>query len=336
MKVWNEIATGDGSGRYSGTYRWQGASTGFGPNSQLFATHRVPTYDADDPWPNRVSTVMSWLTNSTHPANLVFLYYNEPDTQGHSLSPDSLQEEGLYTMIRTIDDRVGYLIDELKQADIYDSLDIIIVSDHGMETVYNSTIMDTTDFSDRSLFTNYGSSPNYQLKVHNPDDIQKVYDDFSAAALTRNFSVYIKEEMTKYNYSLSRRIQDIILVADPGFAFEDNYRYLNAKGVTGVHGYDNNHPNMYAFFTARGPSFKQGYTSPTPINNIDLVPLICKIIGIPEPPNNGTLSHTLHLLVNNPTEPSTTHPTEPNTSSTFSTNCFILLLMVTLCTIIIT
>jgi ectonucleotide pyrophosphatase/phosphodiesterase family protein 5 len=199
-------------------------------------------------------------------------------------------------MIRTIDTRMGYLVDELKKEAIYSDIDIIIVSDHGMETITRERIINTTTFSDSSLYTNYGSTPVYQIKIHDPSNIPRVYEDFSKEAETRNFSVFKREDLGHFNFTNNRRIQDIVLIADPTYAFEDNERYLNEKGVSGVHGYDNGWPNMRAFFMAKGPSFKQGFVSESPINNIDIVPLICNILGLPEPPNNGSFEHSLNLL----------------------------------------
>lgn len=37
----------------------------------------------------KVDTVMQWLTDAQQPANLVLLYFDEPDFMGHVYSPQS-------------------------------------------------------------------------------------------------------------------------------------------------------------------------------------------------------------------------------------------------------
>jgi len=61
-------------------------------------------------------------------------------------------------------------------------------------------------------------------------------------------------------------------------------------GVIGYHGFDNHNPNMRPYFIAHGPDFKHGVKIP-PFHNVDLFPLICKLMGFGAPPNNGTLRH---------------------------------------------
>ena len=65
-----------------------------------------------------------------------------------------------------------------------------------------------------------------------------------------------------------------------------------------MHGYDNVDPQMKPYFMATGPLFKKGGVV-TPFENIDLYPLICQVMGLTTPPNNGSIQNTLPLL--NPT-----------------------------------
>lgn len=64
----------------------------------------------------------------------------------------------------------------------------------------------------------------------------------------------------------------------------------------GVHGYDNRLLPMHPFFIAHGPEFKHKFIA-DPFDNIDLFPLICKIIGIQTPASNGTYAHVKNLIV---------------------------------------
>ena len=67
------------------------------------------------------------------------------------------------------------------------------------------------------------------------------------------------------------------------------------KIVWGSHGYDNRNPNMRPYFLAHGPAFKKGVEI-EPFENTDLFPLICHLMGIVPPGNNGTLEHVESAL----------------------------------------
>jgi predicted AlkP superfamily pyrophosphatase or phosphodiesterase len=262
-----------------------------------------------------VDTVISWLTDDDKPINLAFLYSNEPDSQGHS---DGTEDEATLQVIRESDDRAGELVAKLKAAGIYDSVNLIFVSDHGMQTVSNETIINTTTMVNSSLYTNPGGSPVYQIWPEEGVSVEQLHEAFLNGSQTydRNFRVYKKEEMGFVNFTSNRRISPLVLLAQPGYAFEDVERNLNGQGKYGVHGYDNRFSSMYAFFVARGPQFKTGYLSPSPIDNVDLVPLISEILGIPPPPNNGSLRHTEHFLRvddGEPTSPENSESSPPTT-----------------------
>jgi hypothetical protein len=53
---------------------------------------------------------------------------------------------------------------------------------------------------------------------------------------------------------------------------------------------------MRAFFTAHGPAFKPGSVL-EPFENVDIVPLICQITGLPQPDTNGSALSFQNALV---------------------------------------
>lgn len=54
---------------------------------------------------------------------------------------------------------------------------------------------------------------------------------------------------------------------------------------------------MKPIFIARGPNITENHLAPT-IRNIDIYPMICKLLGIEPAPNNGSLQATANFLVN--------------------------------------
>lgn len=63
----------------------------------------------------------------------------------------------------------------------------------------------------------------------------------------------------------------------------------------GDHGYNNSLPDMHPFFMAMGPAFRVNHTVET-FKNVDVYPLICKILGIEPAPNNGSMDIVQSLL----------------------------------------
>jgi|LakMenEpi03Aug12_release.lakeMendotaPanAssembly.Ray.scaffolds.fasta_scaffold2137724_1 hypothetical protein len=63
-----------------------------------------------------------------------------------------------------MDDNLAYLIKLLKQENIYDSMNIITLSDHGMQTMSNPSTILVQDWTDRTLInstrTVYGVTTN--------------------------------------------------------------------------------------------------------------------------------------------------------------------------------
>lgn len=269
---------------------WAGSSTPYGANNEYRCKHYI-AYNSSIPWSERVDTVIEWMTHEEYPANMVFLYYNEPDSAGHSYGTE---DDRTIEAIKQSDERAGQLFQKLANAGIYDLINIIILSDHGMQTVTRDKIINTTDIIDRNLYQRLGSTPVYHILPKNVDDTDRIYDAFKAASYSNRFSVYRKHELTHLHYSENRRIMPIVLLADPGYGFENIYN--NANPNYGVHGYDPNFRNMSALFIAAGPLFKKGYVSQLPVNNIDLVPLFAKIMNVKNVPTDGTLERVELLL----------------------------------------
>ncbi len=65
--------------------------------------------------------------------------------------------------------------------------------------------------------------------------------------------------------------------------------------LVGQHGYNNSLPEMHPYFIAYGPAFKRGYNV-TQFMNLDIFPLMCHILGVKCPPNNGSFERVKPLL----------------------------------------
>jgi len=282
--VTNQQAASD---RHSGGMMWPGTAA----RIQNQTANHYYNYSDSVTWIERVDGVMSWITNETDPANCVFLYFEEPDSAGHKYGPDSPQ---VVTEIQNADNITGYLINKLIEAKLYDKVNIIITSDHGMANVPNKNYINMTAIVDPKLYKFYGSSPVWSI-LPNPGKEDEVYNGFLKASKTSDFKVYKKADIPEvYHYKNNRRILPILLVSSENW---DIAPWAEDEGgsVHGNHGYNNSIASMHPFFIAHGPDFKKGFLS-KPFRNIDIYPLMCHLLGVSPRPNNGTLDNVKDLL----------------------------------------
>jgi predicted AlkP superfamily pyrophosphatase or phosphodiesterase len=196
----------------------------------------------------------------------------------------------------SLDSLIGKLFNGLREINLYDSTNIIVVSDHGMIDISNERIINVDEILNehKPKLIDYGPVM-YVLPEEN--EIENIYKKLKSAE--NHFKVYKRNEIPEYfHFSKNPCISDIVLIAEPGWSLmtsKDVSRYGNMNSG-GNHGYDNNTVDMHGIFFAIGPDFKQGYTSGT-IENIDIYPLLAKILRI-FPNNNidGKLERIEYLL----------------------------------------
>jgi len=287
---------------YSGEFIWETAkkqgiitASFFWPGSEVSAEHRHPDYymeyQHNMPYHKRVQGVLDWLKlPSSKRPHFITLYFHETDSKGHDYGPNSYE---INTAIKLLDGLVGDLTDGINQLSFKDSVNIILVSDHGMTEIYEDKIINVDKILGDKKAELWESGP---VMMVNPkeDGIYKLLKENS-----KNFYVYKKDELPDfYSFSDHPFIYPIILVAKPGYSLEKNISE-NQNGYPiskGNHGYEKDFLDMHGIFVASGPAFKVGYKTGT-IWNIDIYPLICEILNIsPYQPIDGKLERIGFIL----------------------------------------
>ena len=89
----------------------------------------------------------------------------------------------------------------------------------------------------------------------------------------------------------------VLAVADDGWEISTRgYFDSHPEAYTGAqHGYDNEAVSMRAFFLAAGPSFREGIAVP-PFQNVHVYEMLCRILGVPPAPNDGSLDSVRAML----------------------------------------
>ncbi len=249
------------------------------PGSELKLDYRRPDYvkhyNQNFPYYPRVDTVIHWLQlpYSERP-HFITLYYSLTDTYGHRYGPNSKE---INYAIASVDSVLGYLFKRTAEIGMRDSVNFILVSDHGMTEVSKERIIKFEEILKGLEYSYEGGGP-FLLISPKGKNKNEIYARLKNAE--HHFKVYLKEEMPEYfHYKENSFIPEIILVADLGWEILSNEAAKNFD-THGDHGFDNHLLDMHGIFFATGPAFKKGYATGT-ILNIDVYPLLCKIFQIP-------------------------------------------------------
>lgn len=93
-----------------------------------------------------------------------------------------------------------------------------------------------------------------------------------------------REELpARLHYGRNPRVAAIICIAEPGWTILAGAPTYPVKG--GAHGYDNQDPQMLALFVANGTGLKGDIGV---VDNIEVYPLLMKLIGVAPLPNDAT------------------------------------------------
>ncbi|XP_034435461.1 ectonucleotide pyrophosphatase/phosphodiesterase family member 5 [Hippoglossus hippoglossus] len=272
------------AGGRSGAAMWPGSDVkihGMFPSQFLH-------YNASVSFEARVERIIGWFSAPKEDAvDFGVLYWEEPDESGHQLGPQSPLMDAI---IAGIDEKLGFLINELKKAGLFEKVNLIVTSDHGMTQLFTDNIIELDEYVTRDLYTWVDKSPVVGI-LPNEGKLDEVYDKLVDA--NPNMAVYKKEDIPeRFHYQHNRRIMPIILEAKEGWTILQN---RTGSFMLGNHGYDNTLRSMQPVFVARGPAFRQNYLKPS-MRSVDLYPLMCHILSVRPLPNNGSLSNVRDLL----------------------------------------
>jgi predicted AlkP superfamily pyrophosphatase or phosphodiesterase len=290
---------GDGSW-YGGVPLWvlaekQGMRSAcfFWPSSDAEIDGTRPTdylhYDGKFPNEKRVRQVLAWL--SLPPArrpHFITLYFSDTDGAGHEFGPESSQTgDAVYE----VDKEIGTLMAGLKALQL--PVDVIVLADHGMTAVEGNWI-DLDHYADLSGFETVGSS----LYPKDESAAARAFQQLKGAS--DKFVAYRRADVPAYlHYNGNPRIGDPVVIPTGPYmirAHATENPEIVQPTAKGEHGYDPRQmKDMRAIFFAVGPDVRQG-VKVAPFENIDVYPLIAKILGLKIGPIDGHLDGLQEIL----------------------------------------
>ncbi|MDK2979350.1 MAG: hypothetical protein PWP52_2064 [Bacteroidales bacterium] len=277
--------TAEKQGVKSASYFWVGSEAA---HKNIFPTYNY-AYDGSVSFEKRVEDVINLLKlPEKERPQLIMWYIQEPDGIGHNAGPNG--QETL-NMITYLDSLVGIFNKKINELPFHKNINVIITSDHGMgeinkeKTLYLDKIIDTSwiQYID-------GANPVYSIEAKD-----EFYDTlYKKLTHTDQIKAWKKEDVPeRLHFGKNQRVKDFIVVADSSWSLlisSDKSAYSG-----GAHGYDNRNKDMHAIFYAYGPAFKRNHKHKA-INNIDIYPLICKILEIKPAKVDGKIEKTSHMV----------------------------------------
>lgn len=230
------------NGGRSGCMMWPGSNYAYN-NYNCTWEH---TFDYNVSYTDRVDEMFKWISNTTATPNLIMFYIEEPDTHAHAYGPHSSTITDLVSKLNNVTE---YLYNKIHEFNMQDRINVIHLSDHGMDELELRNVIDLTKIIDEKKFNFYGSTPVLQIVPNNLSETEEMYQKLLAEAnLRKNFKVYMNKDLPeRWKFTNDIRTGPITVVADLGYGFNDMFKsadyYEKAFNITktnttkyGVHG----------------------------------------------------------------------------------------------------
>lgn len=152
-------------------------------------------YDESITNTQRMEQLLRWIElKGTNRPTFLASYFNDVDDAGHIYGPDT---EETKEAIRSVDYEIGILIDGLKARGIFDEVNIMIVSDHGMTENYTDQVIFLDDYIDISTLelVDQGVFVPIRIEDHLPSKIDALFSSLENAH--PNMHVYKKMDFLK-------------------------------------------------------------------------------------------------------------------------------------------
>jgi len=234
----------------------------------------------------RLEEVISWLQkpDGQRPDFLAF-YLEETNDTGHRFGPGSPE---VIASIKLLDTRLGVLLTRIAQLGL--TPNVVVVSDHGMESVDLKRVSTLEDFFEPSevQIESHGSVVGLRPLQ---GDVASVLA--KAKRIPHAKAYRVSELPAHFKLREHPRVSPIWVIPDVGAHVTTRAalavyqtRHPIQGYLPGDHGYDPNHVTMHGIFIGHGPAFRTGVTVPA-VENIHVYNLLCRVLGITPALNSG-------------------------------------------------
>ena len=285
--------TAERNGVKSGVYFWTGSEAEIGG---VRPTYMVP-YDAKVPNAARVNSIAAWLRKpADERPHLLLLYLSDVDDTTHKYGPDAPQTA---VAVASVDRALRQLMDSISSMPFADSINLVLVSDHGMAKVRAEKGLAVSD-----LLARAGIDTTH-MEVSDNGPTLSIWFGADSARLRAAQRVVNAEQWHAHAYLRSEtpeawhirnnsRAGDLLVVADEGYIVQR--RDSDKPPQAGAHGYDPSLPDMQAIFLAAGPNIRAlGVIAP--FENVDVYPFLAALLRLERVPTVDGRAATLSAVL---------------------------------------
>ena len=302
----DDVAVGT-SGWWNGTPVWVSAERAGLRTAAMFWPGTEAAVQSIRPWQWRpyqdntratssVAQVLQWMRGPVRDRpRLIVMYLYQVDEASHAHGPESREADAARN---EVDAAIAELLRQLRKAGRLPSTNLVVVSDHGFETVPPGNVIRTTDMAPAGVAEAISDG---QVIGFAPQPGKTAEAERKLLGRHDQYECWRKAELpARWQYGTHPRVPAIVCQMDPGWdalwpAKYDARQQHEAGRTRGSHGYDPDLPQMRASFIASGPAFRERVTLPV-FDNVDVYPLLMRLLQLPAEPGDGEIAPLLPAL----------------------------------------
>lgn len=263
------------------------AACSFWPGSEAPIHGRRPTfwkpYDYSISFEKRLDELISWLKLPVRerPAVITF-YLEETNSAGHTYGPES---PGLRAAVKLLDARIGAILERVAAEHV--SLNLVIVSDHGMTGLSSERVVKLEDYLDLEDVQVDFEGPVVGLRPLD-GNVEALMQKLSK--LPSQARAFRREDLPNHlAVGTSPRQPPVWILAAEGWHVERRsaFNAMKDRYMKGEHGYDPALPDMHGILIVNGPAFRSDGAVVDETENIHIYNLLCAVVGLTPAVNDG-------------------------------------------------
>jgi predicted AlkP superfamily pyrophosphatase or phosphodiesterase len=274
--------TAERNGVRSASYFWAGSEAAIGGVRPSISMR----YDGSVPNARRIDESIGWLRRdpATRP-HLVLLYLSDVDDTTHRFGPDAANTAHA---VASVDRALRRLLDSVAVLPMRDSVNVVLVSDHGMAAVAPAHVIPVLDPLVAAGIDTAGirlsdNGPSMSLWFGGDSArMRRAHAALAAALAASKAQVYSRSELPeRWHLRDNPRAGDLLLVAPEGWVLER--RASDKAPSAGAHGWDPAVSDMQGIFVAAGPGIRPAGVIPA-FENIHIYPFIAALLRLERVP----------------------------------------------------
>lgn len=224
------------------------------------------------------------------------MYFSDVDDSTHRYGPDAPQTA---LAVASVDRALRRLLDSVAVLPIRDSVNVVLVSDHGMARVDPAQAMPVFDALSAAGVDTTGilasdDGPTMSLWFRGDTARMRRARAALTSALAHAELFPRAESPARWHLRDNPRAGDLLLVASEGWVLQRHA--TDRPSVPGVHGYDPALPDMQGIFLAEGPNVRPRGLIPA-FENVDVYPFLAALLRLRAlPPIDGHAATLEHLV----------------------------------------